>query len=100
MTKKVARVAPKTKASKSSDLTKLTPAEEDLLRHLQQGYQLQTDSLGANPVLRRLKDDQVVRPASINRGTVKALAGRGMIAPEKGDDPLTIVWRVPKKQKK
>jgi hypothetical protein len=36
----------------------------DLLSHMQQGYQLETDSLGGNPVLRRLKDDEEMRPLS------------------------------------
>ena len=34
---------------------KLTEVEQDLLSHIQDGYQLETDSLGGNPVLRRLK---------------------------------------------
>jgi len=37
-------------------LPKLTGTEQDLGSHIQQGYQLETDSLGGNPVLRRLKD--------------------------------------------
>lgn len=37
---------------------KLTDAEQDLLSHMQHGYQLETDSLGSNPVLRRLKDSE------------------------------------------
>jgi hypothetical protein len=45
---------PKKKAS--SVPPKLTDPERDLLSHLQQGYQLETDSLGNEPVLRRLKD--------------------------------------------
>jgi hypothetical protein len=36
-------------------LPKLTETEQELLSHIQDGYQLETDSLGANPVLRRLK---------------------------------------------
>jgi hypothetical protein len=35
-------------------LPKLTEVEQNLLSHMQQGYQLETDSLGGNPVLRRL----------------------------------------------
>jgi hypothetical protein len=34
---------------------KLTEVEQDLLSHIQNGYQLETDSLGGNPILRRLK---------------------------------------------
>lgn len=45
------------KKKASSVLPKLTEAEQDLLSHLQHGYQLETDSLGGNPVLRQLKDN-------------------------------------------
>jgi hypothetical protein len=73
---------------------KLTESEQDLLSQLEQGYQLETDSLGANPVLRRLKDGEVIRPLSAKASTVKALEERGLIHPGKGRDPLTIVWRL------
>lgn len=63
---------------------KLTDAEQDLIWHMEHGYQLETDSLGSDPVLRRLKDDEVVRPASANFNTVKALDVRGLIVPRKG----------------
>ncbi len=33
-------------------LTKLTEVEQDLLSHIQDGYQLETDTLGGYPVLR------------------------------------------------
>jgi hypothetical protein len=79
---------------------KLTEAEQELLSHLENGYQVETDSLGANPVLRRLKDDEIVRPASANRNTVKALEERGLISSSKGRDPLTIVWRIKTRSKK
>ena len=63
---------------KTADLLpKLTETEQDLLSHIQDGYQLETDSLGGNPVLRRLKDNEEMR---------------------KGRDPLTIVWRLKKKR--
>jgi hypothetical protein len=65
--------------------------------HRQDGYQLETDSLGGNPVLRRLKDGEVIRPLSANASTVKALQERGLIHATKGRDPLTIVWRFRKK---
>src|ERR1700693_5236143 len=45
-------------------LLKLTETEQDLLSHIQDGYQLETDSLGGNPVLRRLKDNEEIRPLS------------------------------------
>ena len=82
---------------KTASLTqKLTESEQDLLSQLEQGYQLETDSLGANPVLRRLKDGEVIRPLSANASTVKALEERGLIHPGKGRDPLTILWRLKK----
>jgi hypothetical protein len=75
---------------------KLTEAERDLIGHMDHGYQLETDSLGGNPVLRRLKDDEVMRPVSANRNTVKALEDRGLIVRGNGDEPLTVVWRLRK----
>jgi hypothetical protein len=79
-------------------LSKLTETEQDLLSHIQDGYQLETDSLGGHPVLRRLKDDEEFRPLSANRNTIKAMERRGLITPGKGRDPLTIGWRLKKKQ--
>ncbi len=80
-------------------LPKLTEVEQNLLSHMQQGYQLETDSLGGNPVLRRLKDDEEMRPLSANRNTIKAMEQRGLISSGKGRDPLTIMWRLKKKMK-
>jgi hypothetical protein len=82
------------KKKTASFTRKLTESEQDLLSQLEQGYQLETDSLGANPVLLRLKDGEVIRPLSANVSTVKALEERGLIHPGKGRDPLTIVWRL------
>ncbi|MGA7377242.1 MAG: hypothetical protein WBW36_12900 [Candidatus Sulfotelmatobacter sp.] len=73
---------------------KLTEAEKDLLSHMEDGYQLETDSLGGNPILRRLKDSEEIRPLSANRNTIKAMEERGLIIPGKGHDPLTLVWRM------
>jgi hypothetical protein len=53
----------KKKAAKT--LPKLTEGEGDLLSRMQEGYQLETDSLGRNPVLRG-KDGEVIRPLSAN----------------------------------
>ena len=78
-------------------LPKLTEGEQDLLAQMQNGYQLETDSLGSNPVLRRLKDGEVLRPLSANASTVKALQDRGLIHDTEGRDPLTIVLRLSKK---
>jgi len=61
-------------------LPKLTETEQDLLSHIQNGYQLETDSLGGNPVLRRLKDNEQIRPLSANRNTIKAMERRGLTA--------------------
>lgn len=73
---------------------KLTESEQALLAHMERGYQLETDSLGGSPVLRRLKDNEVLRPADANASTVKALEERGMIRPGKGRDSLTIAWHL------
>jgi len=85
------------KKQTASVVPKLTETEQDLLSHIQDGYQLETDLLGGNPVLRRLKDNEEIRPLSANRNTVKAMEQRGLISPGKGRDPLTIVWRLKKK---
>lgn len=79
---------------------KLSEAEEDLVERLKQGYQLETDTLGSDPVLRRPKDDEVLRLASANRNTVKALEERGLIIQGKSTDPLRILWRLKGKEKK
>jgi hypothetical protein len=88
----------KVKKKAADRLPKLTEVEQDVLSHIQDGYQLETDSLGGNPVLRRLKDDEEIRPLSANRSTIKALEQRGLISPGKGREPLTTVWRLKKKQ--
>ena len=90
-------MAKKKAASAASVSPKLTEVEQDLLSHIQDGYELETDSLGGNPVLRRLKDNEEIRPLSANRNTIKALEQRGLISPGKGRDPLTIAWRLKKK---
>jgi hypothetical protein len=87
----------KVKKKTANLLPKLTEVEQDLPSHMQDGYQLETDSLGGNPVLRRLKDSEEIRPLSANRNTIKALEQRGLISPGKGRDPLTIVWHLRKK---
>jgi len=86
------------KKKAASPPPKLTETEQDLLSHILDGYQLETDSLGGNPVLRRLKDNEQIRPLSANRNTMKTLEQRGVISPGKGRDPLTIVWRLKKKR--
>jgi len=93
-------MAKKRAARKTKTLPpKLTEAEQSLQSHLQNGYQLETDSLGGSPILRRLKDNEVLRPADANASTVKALQQRGLIQPVKGRDPLTIGWHLKKKGK-
>ena len=80
-------------------VSKLTEVEQDLLAQLKHGYRLETDSLGGNPVLRRTKDNELLRPADANASTVKALEERGLIRRAKGPDPLTIAWHLTKKAK-
>jgi DNA-binding MarR family transcriptional regulator len=77
-------------------VSKLTEVEQDLLAQLEHGYRLETDSLGANPVLRREKDNELLRPDA-NASTVKALEERGLIRRVRGPDPLTIAWQLTKK---
>jgi hypothetical protein len=89
-------MAKKKAASAASVPPKLTDSEQDLLSNMQHGFQLETDSLGGDPVLRRLKDGEVLRPLSANASTVKALRDRGLIHATKGRDPLTIVWGLSK----
>ncbi|HWY55896.1 MAG TPA: hypothetical protein VNZ03_15620 [Terriglobales bacterium] len=86
------------KKKAANALPKLAEVEQDLLSHIQNGYQLETDLLGSNPVLQRSKDNEEIRPLSANRNTIKALEQRGLISPDKGRDPLTIVWHLKKKQ--
>jgi hypothetical protein len=81
-------------------LPELTETEQDLLSQMDQGYQLETDSLGSEPLLRRLKDNEVIRAASANRSTVEALEKRGLIAPVKGQGRLTVIWRLIRTAKK
>ncbi len=87
---------------KAADIPpKLTEVEQDLLSHIQNGYQLETDLLGSNPVLRRAKNknNEEIRPLSANRNTIKALEQSGLISPVKGQDPLTTVWHLKKKKR-
>ena len=88
---------PKKKATGA--VSKLTEVEQDLLAQLEHGYRLETDSLGGNPVPRRAKDNELLRPADANASTIKALEERGVIRRAKGPDPLTIAWYLTKKAK-
>jgi hypothetical protein len=72
---------------------KLTDPELDLLANMEQGYQLETDSLGSGPILRNLKNGESIRPVSVNRNTIKVLEERGLIRPGKEKERLTLVWR-------
>jgi len=47
-------LAKKKAAGAASVSPKLTEGEQDLLSHIQDGYQLETNSLGGDPTLRRL----------------------------------------------
>ena len=51
-------------------------------------------------MLRRLQDDEVIRPLAANRSTIKAMEERGLITQDKSADPLRIMWRVNKKKQK
>jgi hypothetical protein len=46
---------------------------------MEQRYEVEADSLGGDPLLRRLKDDEVLRPTDANASTVKALQERCLI---------------------
>jgi hypothetical protein len=74
--------------------SKLTKSEQDLLTHLETGYQLESGPPGSGPLLRNLKDDTVVRAISANQGTIKALEERGLIQGE--TNGLTTIWRADK----
>jgi hypothetical protein len=74
----------------------LTETEQDLLSHMQNGYQLETNSLGREPLLRHMEDKQVIRPLSATQNTVKALEERGLIVPAKGAEGLSVTWRLSK----
>jgi hypothetical protein len=56
--------------------------EQDPLSHIQDGYQLATDS-GTDPFC-ALKRNEEIRPLSANRNTIKAMERRGLINPGKG----------------
>lgn len=90
MPRKKAARAPKKRSGNIPP--ELTETERGLLSQMENGYQLETDSLGSNLLLRN--GDEVIRPASANRNTVKALEGRGLITPAKSHDPFTIMWRI------
>lgn len=92
------RAVPRGKLAEGGVAAALTEAETDLVSNLEQGWQLQTDSLAGNPSLRSLKDDEVIRPLSANRSTVEALEKRGLIVRGKGQEPLTIAWRLKKER--
>ena len=89
--------AKKTANTKTAVPPKLTEAERSLLADMEHGYRLETDSLAGTPVLRRLKDNLMVRPASVNKSTIKAMEERGLIERVEGRDPLIILWRAAKR---
>jgi len=71
------RVPSIAKKKAGSILARLTEAEKDLMWHMEHRYQPEADSLGSDPVLRRLKDDEVFRTSSANRNTITAMEERG-----------------------
>lgn len=74
----------------------LTETEQDLLSHMHDGYQLETDSMSREPLLRHMEDQQVIRPLSATQTTVRALEKRGLIVPAKGANGLSVTWRLTK----
>ncbi len=64
---------------------------------LAHGYQLETSSLGDNPILRRLKDNTELR-ATANRRTIETLKQRELIIVAKAGGVLNpTVWRLTSK---
>jgi len=95
--KKARNTSSKTRQGAGQAPAKLSRREEDLLRHMAQGYQLETSSLWENPILRRLKDNSEVR-ATANRSTIEALHKGGLIAVVKeGSVVYPTVWRLTSK---
>lgn len=80
----------------SANTAKLSKTEHDLLSHLENGFQLESDALGTGLRLRNLKDNSLVRTASANQSTLKALEERGLIKATPGPDQLTTIWRATK----
>ncbi len=83
-----------TKKDTYSAPSDLTETEQDLLSHMHNGYQLETDSMSRDPLLRHMEDQQVIRPLSATQTTVKALEKRGVIVPAEGADGLSVTWRL------
>lgn len=95
--KKARKPSSKTSKAPAQAPAKLSAREEDLLRHMAHGYQLETSSLWENPILRRLKDNNEVR-ATANRSTIEALHEGGLIAVAKeGSVVNPTVWRLTSK---
>lgn len=95
--KKGAQTRPKLAKTKAQLLPKLSKTEEDLLWHMAHGYQLETSSLGDNPILPRLEDNAELR-ATANRRTIEALQERRLIVVAKAGSVLNpIVWRLTSK---
>ena len=87
-------MATKKKATKL--VPKLSKTEEDLLQHLTHGCQLEVSGVEGARVLRGLKDNEIVRPAGVNRSTVRALEEQRLISIVEGEDKLTTIWRAKK----
>jgi hypothetical protein len=73
----------------------MTKTEENLLWRLEHGYQLETDPLGSGLLMRNLEDNLVVRAASANQSTIKALEERGLI--HANTEGLITIWRAKKR---
>ena len=53
-------------------------------------------SVQQRPSVAGFKDDEAVRPSSVNRETVRALEERGLISHGKSRDPLMVAWEMQK----
>jgi hypothetical protein len=56
-----------------------------------------SSSLGGNPILRRLKDNEETPSVGQSQYHQGDGTARGLISPDKGRDPRTVVWRLKKK---
>jgi hypothetical protein len=89
--------APKPSATAPQTAAKLGKREEDLLRHMANGYVLETSPLRDNPILRNVKDKSEVR-ADASRRTIEALQQRGLIEVAKEGSVIEpTIWRLSRK---
>jgi hypothetical protein len=80
------------KKKAASLVPRLTAAEQELLSHIQDRYQLETDSPGGNPVLRRLKDNEEIRPLLPIAIPSRRWNGADSLRPAKVATRSPILW--------